>query len=129
MGSPPSLLLAVQPQRRHATTVIEGGVRRVVLHIRLPGTGVRNGNGEHIVLLLRNITLNVKDELLARLQILGPALLLQHSQELRVVDMAAVAQVARFIHAIQYAIRFPGDANRTYGHTLVLANKRSGYIG
>src|SRR4029450_7424575 len=63
MGSPPfpSLLLAVQPQRRHATTVIERQVRDVVLHIRLPGAGIRNGDGEHIVLLLRNVSLNVKD--------------------------------------------------------------------
>src|SRR5215831_17699457 len=111
MDSPPSLLLAVQPQRRHATTVIEGGVRRVVLHIWLPGTGVRNRDGEHIVLLLRNIALNVKEELLARLEILSPSLLLQHGQELRIVDMAAVAQVARCVHAIHGAIRFPGDTN------------------
>src|SRR6266581_2611253 len=83
MGSPPSLLLAVQPQRRHATTVIEGKVRRVILHIRLPGAGEHNGDGEHIVLLLCNIALNVKDELLARLQVLGPSLLLQHGHELR----------------------------------------------
>src|SRR5215831_12277997 len=121
MGSPPSLLLAVQPQRRHATAVIEGQVRRVVLHIRLPGTGIRNGDGEYIVLLLRNIALNVKDELLARLQLLGPALFLQHGQELRIIDMATVAQVARFIHAIQHAIRFPSDANGPHSHALVLA--------
>src|SRR5207248_3680559 len=42
--------------------------------------------------------------------------------------MAAVAQVVRLIHAIQCAIRFPGDANRPCGHTLILASKRGGHV-
>ena len=82
--------LAIQPQRGGATAIVEAEVGRIVLYVRSPGAGEHDGDGEYIVLLLRNIPLNVKDELLALLKILGPPLLLQHGQQLGIVDMAAV---------------------------------------
>src|SRR5262249_24972613 len=36
-AQPSALLLALQPQRGHPTAVVEGLIRGIVLHIRLPG--------------------------------------------------------------------------------------------
>src|SRR5205823_4832164 len=75
MGNPPSLRLALQPQRSGAIAVVEAVVGGRVLHIRLPGGRDRGGVQVHIVLLLRHIALNVEDELLPCLQFLGAPLL------------------------------------------------------
>ena len=87
------------------------GVGGIVLDIRLPGAGDAYGVEVHIVLLLRNIPLNVKDELFARLAVLRAPLFLEHGRDLGVVDVTAVAQLVGRIQAIQYAIRLPGNAD------------------
>src|SRR5437868_7203048 len=72
----PAVGLAVQPQRRSATTVVEVEIEGIVLHVWMPGAGDHDSVCIHVVLLLRRIALNVKDEFLARLQILRAPLFL-----------------------------------------------------
>src|SRR5262245_20599344 len=60
---PSALRLALQPQRGHPTAVVEGLVRSIVLHIRLPGAGHHGGGRVHVVLLLGHITLKLINEL------------------------------------------------------------------
>ena len=120
--------LALQPQRRSAPAEVEGRVGRIVLHVRLPGAGDDPRVRVHIVLLRCHIPLNVKNELLARLQVLGPPLLLEHRCELGVVDMAAVARLVGRLHAVEHAIWFPGNAQGTHGQPLELAQERGSHI-
>src|SRR5262249_24623493 len=63
----PPVRLVLQPQGGGTTAVVEGRIRRVVLHVGLPGTGDYAGVCVHIVLLRRHVSLHVKDELFARL--------------------------------------------------------------
>src|SRR6266581_2754306 len=91
--------LPIQPQRGGAPAVVEGGVGRIVLHIRLPGAGDHVGTRVHIVLLRCHIPLNIENDLLARFQVARAPLCLQHGRERGVIDMAAVAWLVRRIHA------------------------------
>ncbi len=86
----PAVRLPLQPQRRGAIAVVEAVVGGKVLHIRLPGGRDRGGVQVHIVLLLRDIALNVENELLARLQILRSSLFLKHGRKRGVMDVADV---------------------------------------
>src|SRR5262245_55246429 len=106
----PGTSLPIQPQRRSTTAVVEGHVRRIVLHVRLPGASDHTTVRVYVVLLLRGIALNVEDELLARLQILGTPLLLEHGRDRGVIDMAGIPRGVGCIGAIQRAIRFPSNA-------------------
>ena len=116
--------LAIQPQRCSATTVIEGHVGRIILHIGLPGAGDHARSCVHVVLLLCSVALKLKDEFLARLQIPGLPLLLEHCRDLGVANMAAITRLVWDIHAIGRAIWFPGDGHRSHGHALILAGER-----
>src|SRR5262247_1753464 len=58
--------LSIQPQGGGAITIVKAVVRSKVLHIRLPGGRDGVGVQVHIILLVRDIALNVEDELLAR---------------------------------------------------------------
>src|SRR5262249_52680814 len=115
LGSP------LQRQGRGTIAVVEAVVGSKVLHIRLPGGGDRVRVQVHIVLLLGYIALNVEDELLARLQVFGASLQLQHGREGGVIDVTRVPRGVRGIGAIQPAIRFPGDAGGTPHYALELA--------
>src|SRR6266567_816729 len=126
---PSALPLPVQPQRGGATAVIEREVGGIMLHIGLPGARDHARSEVHIVLLFCSVALKLPDELLARLQVLGPPLLLEHGRELGVVDMAAIARLLWEIHAIGRAIGFPGDGDRTHGHALIFARERRRQIG
>src|SRR5438093_5347848 len=55
----------LQPEGGDPAAVVERGVLGMVLHVRLPGPGVHGGGHEHVVLLLRQISLDVDDALLA----------------------------------------------------------------
>src|SRR5262245_47459612 len=61
--------LSIQPQRGGAIAIVEAVVGSKVLDVRLPGGGDGVGVQVHVVLLVRDIALNVEDELLARLQV------------------------------------------------------------
>jgi hypothetical protein len=83
----PPVRLSIQPQGGSTTAVIEGLIRGIVLHIRLPGASHHGGDDVHIVLLLGYIALKLINELLARLQVLGASLFLEQGRERRVVDL------------------------------------------
>src|SRR5919109_583164 len=126
--SPPAARLALQPQRRSASAVVEGGVGRIVLHIWLPGTSDRVGIGIDIVLLCCHIPLNIENKLPAYFQVAGTPLFLEHGRELGIIDMAAVARLVGGIHAVEHAIRFPGNTQRPHGQALELAQIRGSHI-
>jgi hypothetical protein len=63
----PGTALPLQPQCGDATAIVKAMLGGKVLHVRLPGARDRDGVQVYIVLLLRDIALNVEDELLARL--------------------------------------------------------------
>src|SRR5207249_739597 len=67
---------------------------------------------------------NVEDELLARLQVLGTPLLLEHGRDRGVVDMAGIPRGVRGVGAIQRTIRFPGNAEGPPHQALELALRR-----
>ena len=92
--------LPSQPRHGEATAVVEGRVMGIVLHLRLPGAGYDERGQVAIVWLLHGIALNVKAELLTCLWLLQSPLLLPHRRHLRVVDMAAVAQLVGRIRAV-----------------------------
>src|SRR5215831_12285964 len=121
-----SLRLPIQPQGGGAAAEIPLGVGGIVLHIRVPGAGDAHAIQVHVVLLLRNIALDIEDNLLARLAVLGAPLFLEHGRDLGVVDMAAVARLVGGIQAIQHAIRLPGITDGTKGHALKLTDERRG---
>src|SRR5882724_1685641 len=124
-----ALALPIEPQRGGAPAIIVGGVGSIVLHIGVPRAGEARAVEVHIVLLLRDIPLQVKNKLLARLAVLGAPLFLEHGRKLRVVDMAAVAQLIWGIQAIQHAIWLPGIADGGEGHAVELAFVCRGHIG
>src|SRR5262249_39905380 len=125
----PWLFLALKPQCRGTAAVVEGRVGSVVLDIRLPGAGDTYGVKVHVVLLLRNMPLDVEDDLPARLQILRAPLFLEHGRDRGIVDVTAVAPLVRRIQSIQHTIRLPGNTEGTEGQPLELAGKRRRHIG
>src|SRR5215813_2528634 len=92
-------LRPIQPERGGAVAVVEAGARRVVLHIGLPGSGDADVEETDIVLLVGHVTLDVEDGLPARLHLPDAHLLLQHSVEPGVVDVARVPRLLRHVHA------------------------------
>src|SRR5262249_52447522 len=107
----PAARLTIQPQRRGTITEVVSGVGSIVFHIRLPGAGDTYAVQVYIVLLIGNMTLDIKDDLLARFSVLRPSLLLEHDRELGVVDMTTVTWLVWRIQPIQYCIRVPGVAD------------------
>src|SRR5262245_13379496 len=133
IGKPPWKIplppLPLQPQGGRAAAVIVSGVGSKVLHMWVPGARDTYAVEVHIVLLLRNIPLQVKDDLLARLTVLHAPLFLKHGRDLGVVDMAAIAWLVGGIQAIQDSIRLPGITDRAEGHTVELPSPRRRHIG
>src|SRR5215475_10711694 len=84
--------LAIQPQSGRPTTVVKSEIGGIVLYIRLPRTGDHDRIRVHIVLLFGGIALNVEDDFLAHLQVLGAPLLLEHGRDRGVVDMAQIVR-------------------------------------
>jgi tetratricopeptide (TPR) repeat protein len=109
------LYLPLQPQRGGTTTEIEGLIRGVVLHIWLPRPGKHVASQVNFVLLLRHISLNSKDDLLAGLQIIGA-----YDQSLAAAQRAlalataggAVVQQALASDCLGRAYRAQGDYHR-----------------
>src|SRR5215510_9694733 len=120
--------LPIQPQRGGAIAIIKREVRGVVLHIRLPGARDTHTIQVYIVLLLCRIALDVKDNLLTRLQVLRAHFLLEYCRELGVVDVAAVARLIWHVHAIQRAMRFPDNREGAHGQAFELARERRRHI-
>src|SRR5215510_9884369 len=122
------LPLRLEPERGGAVAVVEARVRGVVLHPWPPGPRKHAGVQVHVELLLGGVALDVEDELIARLEILGAHLLLQHGHHLGVGDVATVPGLLRRVHAVKGGVRFPGDAERAQTHALVLAQKGRGHV-
>src|SRR5712692_7421105 len=120
--------IPIEQQGGSTTAVVEGHVRCIVLHVRLPGAGDHTRVRVYVVLLLRRIPLNVEDDFLACLQVLGTPLLLEHGCDRGVIDVADVPRGVGCIGAIQRAIRFPGNAEGTPRQTLELALHRRRHI-
>src|SRR5689334_20959704 len=119
----------LEPECGAAVTVVEARVRRVILHVRLPGPGETGAVEIHIVLLLGGVALDVENELPPRFEVPGPHLLLQHRDDRGVADVARVATLLRHVHAIEVAVWLPGDAERAHRKPLVLTVERGGHIG
>src|SRR6266545_5981225 len=62
-----SILLAVEPERGRSVAVVEAGVRRVVLHRRVPGSGEAGSIEIDVVLLLSGVLMDVEDDPAPRL--------------------------------------------------------------
>src|SRR5678815_5076339 len=119
----PVVPLAVEPERRRSVAVVEAGVRRVILHRRVPGSHDARGVEIDVVLLLSGILMDVEDDPAARLDVPGAHLLPQHRDDPGVADVARVAALLGHVHAVQGRVRLPGDAERAHGEALVLAEK------
>ena len=106
-----------------------GSIGSKVFHIGIPGAGKARAIEVHVVLLLRNVPLQVKDDLLPRLPVLRLPLFLEHGRDRGVVHMAAVARLIRGIQAIQHGIRLPGIADGAEGQAVELPRPRRRHIG
>src|SRR5687767_12936507 len=94
-GGAATTILLVDPGGHHPAAVIEAVVRHVVLDVRLPrrddlGRGVRSE-----VRVLREVALDVVDDLLALGDIERAALQLDHVGELRIVQVPDVERLPR----------------------------------
>src|SRR5438093_8691818 len=121
--------LLIEPERGGAAAVVEARVRRVVLHIGLPGSGDAYGVEIDVVLLLGGITLDVADELPAGFQLPDAHLLLQHPRQLGVIDVAAVAPLLGQVHPIERTAWFPGYRARAHRQALELSLRRRRHVG
>src|SRR5262245_44256246 len=122
-------LRPVEPQRGGAVAVVEAGVRRVVLHIGLPGPGDADVVETDVVLLLGHVALDVEDELPARLHVLDAHLLLQHAVKPGIVDVARVAGLLGHVHTVEDDVGVPGDAEGAHGDALELPQCRRRRVG
>src|SRR5438552_2399686 len=121
--APPS---SVEPRRGEAAAVVVAEVRSVVLQRALPHRDRDRRGDLDVVLLLRQMPLQLREELAPLHGVCRPALAHEQIGDDRIVDVALVLQLLRIVHPVDEVIGIEERRLRPVRHRIELAEVAAG---
>ena len=121
--------LPLQPRGDQPPPVVISEVRPIPPHRRIPDRDVDRGRHVHVVLLLREVPLDLVDDLPPLLEVGGAALAHEEVVEHGVVDVAPVAGLAGVVLAEEEAVRLEEGREGPERKRVELAEAARGLVG